>query len=331
MTMTMPPGAREEGAALLTVLLLVALMAGLSALALERLRLSTHLAANGVALDQARAFAIGGESVVVSRIGDFVGPTRPKTTLAGGWNGHAFTIPIPGGLAVARVRDGGNCFNLNSVAQGLLVNALTTRPGGIAEFVALMEAVGIQPNDATRIAASLADWIDADSVPNPGGAEDADYAKAARPYRTANTLLAEPSELRAVAGVTPEIYAALRPWVCALPTTDLSPIDVNTLLPGQAPLLMMLLPGQLDASRAGEVIARRPAAGWDSTSDFWHAQVLSQLTPSSDANDQVQLRTRWFDLQLDVELAGAQVTETALIDAGLRPPRVVSRRWGNDE
>lgn len=327
--MTMPPPRREQGAALLTVLLLVAVIAALSALALERLRLSTHLAANAVALDQARAFAIGGEAVIVARIGDFVGVNQRKTTLAGNWNGRAFRIPIPGGLAVASVRDGGNCFNLNSVAQGLLVNALTTRPSGVAEFVALMEALGIEQNQAARVAASLADWIDGDSVPNPGGAEDADYAKAARPYRTANTLLAEPSELRAVAGVTPQIYAAVRPWVCALPGTDLSPINVNTLLPAQAPLLLMLLPGQIDAQRARAIIERRPAAGWDNPADFW--SLLPGAASSGEAGSQVQLRTRWFALDLDVELAGAQVTETALIDGGLAPPRVMLRRWGSDE
>lgn len=322
---------REEGAALLAVLLLVAVIAALSALALERLRLATHLAVNAVALDQARAFAIGGESVVVSRIGEFVNFNQRKTTLVGNWNGRAFRMPIPGGLAVASIRDGGNCFNLNSVAQGLLVNQLTTRPGGVAEFVSLMETLGIEQSAAARVAAATADWIDGDSVPNPGGAEDNDYAQAARPYRTANTLIAEASELRAVAGVTPQIYAAVRPWVCALPNTDLSPINVNTLLPGQAPLLAMLLPGQIDAARARAAITQRPAGGWDSASQFWNSPGMAGTTPGGDANDQVQVRTRWFALDLDVELAGAQVIETALIDGGLTPPRVMVRRWGIDE
>ena len=37
----------------------------------------------------------------------------------GGWMGATRRIPLPGGgLAEARVRDGGNCFNLNSVVEG---------------------------------------------------------------------------------------------------------------------------------------------------------------------------------------------------------------------
>ena len=326
----MRPPPHEEGAALLAVLLLVAVIAALSALALERLNLATHLAVNSVALDQARAFAIGGESVIVSRIGNFAGPDQRITTLAGDWNSKSFRIPIPGGLATASIRDGGNCFNLNSVAQGLLVSALSTRPGGTAQFMALMKSLGIDENQAARVAAATADWVDGDSVPNPGGAEDSDYAQAARPYRTANTLLSERSELRAVAGVTPPLYATIRPWICALPTTDLSPINVNTLTPAQAPLLAMLFPGQIDLARARDLIERRPTGGWTSQTDFFDSQAVAGLTPT-EARQQVQVKTRWFSLALDVELAGAQVTETALIDGGLSPPRIVLRRWGNDE
>lgn len=321
----------EEGAALLTVLLLVAVMAALSALALERLKVATHLAANGVSLDQARAFALAGEATVTARVADFLGPAVPKTTLTGNWNGRAFPIPVPGGLAVGRIRDGGNCFNLNSVAEGLDASQLTTRPSGVAQFVALQEAVGIERARATRIAAGLADWIDGDSTPNPGGAEDNDYAQAARPYRTGNTLMAEASELRAVAGVTPEVYAALRPWVCALPATEMSGINVNTLLPDQAPLLAMLVPGQLDALRAREVLLRRPKDGWNANTDFWDQPMLSAVRKSAESNEQTRVKTRWIALGLDVQLAGAQVTETALIDGGSRPPRVVLRRWGDDE
>lgn len=322
---------KEEGAALLAVLLLVAVMSALSVLALEKLRLSTRLAANGAALEQARAFAFGVEALAVGRISDLAQRDRGKTTLAGGWHGRLTRLPLPGGFATARVTDGGNCFNLNSVASGTEPTGLVARPTGVFQFAALMRLLGVADADARRVAASLADWIDADEAPNPEGAEDGDYAQAAIPYRAANTLLAEPSELRAVAGVTPEIYAKVRPWVCALPTTDLSPLNVNTLSPDRAVLLAMLIPDQLDIARARQILAERPAAGWDTMIEFWTLPGLGALDPSGDVYLQPRLNTRWFALDLDVELAGAQVTETALVDAGLSPARMVARRWGSDE
>jgi general secretion pathway protein K len=123
----------------------------------------------------------------------------------------------------------------------------------------------------------------------------------------------------------------LRPWLCALPSTELSPINVNTIGEAQTPLLMMLIPDQLDRERARQIIAARPPEGWNDLDSFWKLPSLAALVPAMEVRDQPQLRTRWFALDLDVELAGAQVTETALIDGGLSPARVVLRRWGSDE
>ncbi len=325
------PPPHERGAALLAVLLLVAVMAAISVVALEKLRLATSLAANGAALDQARAYAFGAEALALTRVGELNGSETGKTTLAGNWNGRVTRLPIPGGQASLGVRDGGNCFNLNSLAQGIVATRLTARPAGIAQFVALMRLVGIADPDARRVAAGLADWLDADSAPLPDGAEDSDYQHAAKPYRAANTLLAEVSELRAVSGVTNDIYRALRPWVCALPTTDMSPLNVNTLLPEQSVLIAMLVPNQIDAARAAQAIVDRPAAGWDSVVAFWKTPALAALQPSAESFAQPQLRTRWFALDLDVELGGAQVTETALVDGASIPAKLVVRRWGIDE
>ena len=329
--MTFAPPPHERGAALLAVLLLVAIMAAISVVALEKLRLATSLATNGAALDQARAYAFGAEALALTKVGLLDGRQTGKTPLAAQWNGRVTQLPVPNGLVSLTVRDGGNCFNLNSVAQGIIATKLTARPEGVAQFLALLRLIGIADPDARRVAAGLVDWLDMDSTPTPGGAEDSDYQRAQKPYRAANTMLAEVSELRAVSGVTDPIYRALRPWVCALPATDMSVIDVNTLRPDQGVLIGMLVPNQLDALRAGQVIAARPALGWNDGGAFWKEPALANLKPTDGARAQAQVRTRWFSLDLDVALGGAQVTETALIDGGPNPAKLVVRRWGIDE
>ncbi len=60
----------ERGAALLSVLLLVAVMAVIAATALDRLTLATRLAGAAASVDQARAFADAGEALVLRRAGD---------------------------------------------------------------------------------------------------------------------------------------------------------------------------------------------------------------------------------------------------------------------
>ena len=327
-----PPRPGERGAALLAVLLLVSVMGALTATALERLRLSVALAANNSALDQARAFAIGVESLLALLADDVIAQSPERTTLTGGWNGRTRQIPLPGGgIAHAMIRDGGNCFNINSVAEGVPPNPLLPRATGTGQFTALMRVLEVPEGTARRIAEAAGDWVDSDSNPNREGAEDQAYAGGERSYRPGNTLFAEVSELRALAEMTPEIYDRVRPWLCALPTTDLSAINVNTLTPDQAPLLAMLAPEQIPVTAARQVIAQRPAAGWSSLTDFYSEPPLAAVQLPLDVQLQPQLRTRWFALDLRVELRGAELIETALVDARIAPARVVVRRWGSDD
>lgn len=323
------PGRKNEtGAALLTVLLLVAVMAVVASTALERVALATRMTGNGGAVDQGRAFADAGMEMARLKIGDLVAARPGRTTLAGNWMGTPQAIPVPGGIATARVTDGGNCFNLNSVVAGENEASLKVRPVAVSQFQALLQALGVDARQAQVVAASLADWIDTDSAPQPGGAEDEIYARAARPYRTANRFMVDASELRAVNGVTPAIYDLARPWVCALPVPDLSPININTLLPDQAPLFAMLLPGQLSVAQARQLLAQRPADGYGSTVQFWAAPSLAGLSPLAEVAEQVKLTTGFFGVDVSVDVGGTQVVERALIDARQPPAMIVRRNWG---
>ncbi len=321
----------ERGAALLTVLLLVAVMAVVASTALERLALATRMTGNGGAIDQARAYADAGAEVVRLRIADLLASNPAKITLRGDWHGTPQTIPVPGGVATARVTDGGNCFNLNSVVSGSTEAALTARPVGVTQFQALMKALGVDPRVAQTVAVSLADWVDTDSIPQPGGAEDETYARAPKPYRTPNRFMVDASELRAVNGVTPALYAVLRPWVCALPTADLSPINVNTLLPGQAPLVAMLLPDQITLDQARAMLARRPADGYGGVPQFWALPASSGITPLSEVSQQVKLTTGFFDVDVSVDIGGVQARERALVDAREDKVAIVRRNWGDGQ
>ena len=323
-------GARSErGAALLTVLLLVAVMAVVSAAALERLTLATRLSANAAAMDQAHAYADSAGLLVARRLGDLIKAQPGKVTLQGGWLGQPQPLPVPSGIATVTLRDGGNCFNLNSLVAGQAGNNLKQRPVAITQFAALMQLLGIDGGQAQGIAVAAADWIDSDPVPAQGGAEDETYMRATPAYRAANRMMASPSELRAVAGVTPAIYNLLRPWICALPTTDLSPLNVNTLLPQQAPLFAMLVPGKLSVDMARTMIAQRPENGYGSTVSFWNAPALRGLTPPAQVAQQVRLTTRWFTAEMNVDLGGTRMRQWALYDTETQPAKLVRRSWGD--
>jgi general secretion pathway protein K len=320
--------ARERGAALLAVLLLVAVTGAIAAAMVEDLRLSRSVAVNATARDQGRLFADGVEQLALLTIDDRVRQSPERTTLAGGWNGATRTVQLPGGgSADVTVRDGSNCFNVNSVVDGQPGRPFVRRPSGVAQFMGLMMALEVPEADARRIAEAAADWVDSDTAPGPGGAEDESYASGPAPYRTGNTLFADPGEVRALSGMTPETYVRLRPWLCAMPTNDLSPINVNTLGAEQAPLLAMLAPGQIGLDRASRVLAQRPSGGWGNQVEFWRVEAMSELNVPLDVQVQPQLKSNWFTLEVRVRLMGSEYRETVLVDARLQPSRIVQRRW----
>lgn len=319
-----PADPGERGAALLTVLLLVAVIAVMAGAMLEKLRISSRLAGNAAAGEQARAWGVAAEALATVRVGDLLSRSPERVTLAGGWSDRPFGLPLPGGgMATARVTDGSNCFNLNGMVTQAAPGVYIAAPEQRAQFARLMRLVGIPAQVAEQIAGGAADWIDSDDEQQVGGAEDARYTGQTVAYRTAGTLMTDISELRAVAGVTPEAYTQIKPWICALPVAEPSPINVNTLLPEQAPLVAMLAPDTLSVQGARQLLTKRPAEGWRDAGAIW-----SGVTPPAGAA--LAVTSRWFRLRIDVAMPGAELEERALIDARRLPVSLVSRQWGED-
>lgn len=329
----MKPSRRErEGMALLTVLLLVAVMAALSVVMLDDIRFSVRRATNASAMDQAQWYGLGAETLALKQIRRLVDQDPVRTPMQPEWNGRAFDFPVDEGGAIRlTVRDGQACFNLNSVVSGQ-GEALARDDDGVRQFLALSRALGVAEARARAMADSLVDWIDTNNRAEPLGAEDGAYAGLSAPYRTGGTLLAEVSELRAVRGVSPEDYARLRPHLCALPVTGLTPVNVNTLTPDQAVLLVMMTDGRLAEPAARRLIAARPPGGWTDADAFWGQPGLAGIAPSGAAHGQAGVVTRFFALDARVAHGGAEAVMSALIEAAPNGVvRTVARRWTTDE
>ena len=308
----------ERGAALLTVLLLVAVMATASALALERLTLATRLSGSAAAMEQARFHLLGAEQLALPRVASLAAAER--TTLNGGWHGRALAVPLPQGSATVRVTDGGNCFNLNSLVAPAAADAgaQASRPLAMAQFTTLLILLGVDGGAVPAIVAATADRIDPDAIPLPGGNEG----------HAVNAMLTDPAQLADIPGITPAMLARIAPWLCALPTHDLSPININTLLPEQAPLLQMLVGPDLSAAAARAQLAARPADGYAGVTDFWQSGPLRGLNVPEDAAQQVRVQTRWFRLSTQIRIGDVALAGSSLIDARTDAgAQVVARRW----
>lgn len=322
----------REGMALLTVLLMVAVMAAVAAAVLDDVRFSLRRATNADQMSQAQWYAIGAEALARKRLARLARQNPARTPFQPEWNGRPLAFPTDeGGAMSAVIRDGQACFNLNGVVQGG-PGTWVARPRAAAQLVALGRAVGLDEGRMRAVAEALTDWIDSDSAALPRGAEDAAYAALPRPYRTSGTLLTEVSELRAVKGVDAEVYARLRPHLCALPEAVLSPINPNGLRPEDAPLLVMLVEGRITPAQARAAIAARPTDGWTDLNAFWDQPALVTAQAPSEVYDQLTLVTRFFDLQVEVRHGDAVAVRSATLqvmpDATVR---TVVHRWTPEE
>jgi len=86
------------------------------------------------------------------------------------------------------------------------------------------KAAGVDHEEARRIVAAIQDWKDADDDLTEGGSESKNYLDFKPPYRAKNAPITILQELLWIKGITPEIYAKLRPHL----TLDASLVNINT-------------------------------------------------------------------------------------------------------
>jgi general secretion pathway protein K len=224
----------QRGVALLTAVLVVALAALLVAVLLETGEDARARTRNVLRAEQAHAYALGLEVWAGELLKRDVAEGPGYDSFSSAWAQDLPPIPVPGGRISGVVRDRNGCLNLND-----LVLDGEAQPLARQRFERLLEILDLD----LAIAAQVIDWIDPDSTPESGGAEDLQYLLQRPPYRAANRAFAHVSELRLLRAVDEAVYQRLRPHVCALPGVG-TPLNVNT---ATLPVLMALDPSITEA------------------------------------------------------------------------------------
>src|SRR5713226_5575197 len=216
-------GANQSGLALITAMLVIAIVVTAAAyLSLGQqiwLRQAQNLADMAQADTVARA---GFDLAVILLTQDAKNSATDDLTQT--WAQPIPVFPVEGGAVTAAISDAQGRFNLNNLA---LAN-----PGIHPRiFRGLLTSLDLNPD----LTDALIDWLDSDSNIRANGAEDNEYLALPTPYRAANQPLQSVDELRLVRGFSAEVVQKLRPWVTVLPVATL--INVNT---APAPVLSAL-------------------------------------------------------------------------------------------
>lgn len=310
---------------MVSILFVVALISAIAYQLMQQQSLTiaqSRVAFNG---SQARHFALGAEAFARQALHEDWSndATKSKDTLAEAWAQPLAPFEIEGGFLEVQFTDLHRCFNVNALARadGRAGDDDESRDRGspgsadpLARFKTLLRHLAIDE----AVADSVKDWVDADDEVTGFGAEDSEYLIAQPSYRAANTLLTDVSELRAVQGVTDEVFALLAPHVCALPETELA-LNINTV---SMPVLLSLSTSLTEANV-------EPFA--NSERDFSDvATATSEFAELASGADALTVVSEYFALDVRAEFEGARVELRSILvrDAADGRITLISRDFG---
>ena len=289
---------RSRGVALITALLIMALVTALTyglewdnALDLRR----TVVMLNR---DQALQVALGAENLVEGLLRQDLQDSETDH-LGEFWAGDLPGFPIDGGEVFGVIEDLQGRFNINN----LIGDNGEVDQSSLEQFQRLLVALGIDP----RYAGIAADWLDANQDPMfPDGAEDSIYTGFVPPYRTANMPLSTPTELAALEGMDKASLDTLLPHITALPGR--TAVNVNT---ASGPVLQSL-DENLAAADVERLLAERAEAGFADVA----ASFASLVTP--DVLNQLEDTSNYFQLKVVVRIDTVRITYFSLLERGPR-------------
>lgn len=325
----------QRGAALLIVLLLVATLSFIALSITERTALAASRSVNARARDESLWLAFGAETLAVAALESIWQTSNGKMSADDPWALQPLEAPFEhGGGARLFLTDATVCFNVNYLATSASVNAGSSIavPPAVKEFSLLARNLGLSALEGERLAYIIADWIDADTSRFPQGAEDEYYSVLPSPYRTGNQKLASVSELRAMKGMSRSLYGTLKPYLCALPVTSPSPLNVNMLNARHAPILAAYLGENVSVQQAQEVIAARPQGGYADPASFLNAPAVTALNLKAPPDGRIAVTSRYFTAHAEIIYDTALFELTADIafdDSGKAVVR--ARRFGAEE
>lgn len=272
----------QGGVALVSILLLVAMVTVLSASMLKEQKDAIASARNFMERTQAEQYALGGEELARQLLHQDLAESDGRDHLAEPWASQELRFEFEGGEVRLAIADLQGRINVNALAPGKPHSAAVS-----LWFANLLSALGA---DAALLV-QLQDWLDLDSDARLGGAEDYDYLGLGRPYRTGKGQMADVSETRLLLGMSAADYQALRPYLAALPD-DATALNVNT----APPQVLQALAASLSLAAAEALAERRDRQeGFESVAAFLQAP---EMAASGLAATGLDVRSAYFEARV---------------------------------
>ena len=274
--------------------------------------------------DQRYLYALGSEAWSRGQLVRDLTSDEAYDALSEDWAKELPLTVVEEGQVYAKTTDLQGRYNINNLYQPINPPEETQirTKQQIELFKRLLRLLELEE----AIAQATADWLDQDTQPQyPDGAEDNEYLGQTPPSRTANTMMANPSELRLIKGVTAETYTKLAPYVTSLP--EFTQINVNT----ADSLVLRALVQLLDESEAESVINERDENPYKDTASFLdrlktifsdNEKMATELEPL------ISVSSNYFQLETTVRMDNANQRLLSLLHRTESGVSVLNRTLG---
>lgn len=327
---------RQRGVALITVLLVVALVVIIASGMTGRLQLVANRTINQQLYQQGLWSAMAGEQLVYKVLEQDYHDNKNSVHLQQLWSREGMVFPLDNGQLSGEVQDLHSCFNLNILATPPDPSKPFDPTFEQRQFEALLRAIDIEEYLIDQLSNTIRDWVDSNTkVESSLGAEDDSYASKQVPYLAANSPMATVTEVLAVEGMTPALYRKIRPYICVIPNQTEMRVNVNTIASDQAALLVAAFADKhpLDLSAASSLLSSRKDDGFDDIADFWQSPEISALgAVDNDFKKKFEIKSPSFRAVLDFTFEQRRFTlESVFFRDKNEKLTVVSRQFGDIE
>lgn len=286
---------KQNGVAIIMVLLIVALATSLAAFMATQQNLWLRQVESQ--LDRAQARRIGIAAIDWSRA--VLADDASSSNIDHGkevWTLRLPAMPVENGEVTGVIEDRQGLFNLNKLVRNGTTSALD-----VAQFKRLLGVLGLP----VELASTLADWMDGDSeMQYSDGAENGYYLALPHPYRAANRPLTEIGELSLVKGFDSRTIEHLRPFVTTLPLSGA--INVNF----AAPEVLAAVIENMSLADARLLVQQRSVHPFKDVADF-EQRLPHGGIQVSDAT--ITVSSQFFLITGRASVGRSQVTTQALL------------------
>ena len=286
---------QQQGIALITILVMVALATILAATIAKRQANTAENTAYLMRQNQSLLYAKSAEAFFSELLVDDANNAGAVDHLQENWAKPMPAFPVEDGFVSGTLQDESGKFNLNSLVNDEGV----PNPQAKLWFEKLLLRVGLPE----KLSEAVIDWQDADDeISGTMGAENSYYQGLPQGYLAANSKFHNVEELKLVRGFEDQKYLQIVDYVSALPASD-SKVNVNT-----APaMLLASLDSKLDINAVEQALQKRQAnlEHFSNINDLWVTEPFKQVSPDvqSQVNALLGVQSNYFKAKIEVLLS----------------------------